>query len=125
MTGEALCCLTRLADHLGLSRLYNKAAEILIRKPWGDDMKLLGNLLGVPVFKQNISKVCELLHDAKRGALYELQVLDLCQGCGMIDTDIADVLDINAMQPAELHILLGILSDERRSSLLLLRKAVS
>ena len=81
MTGEALCCLARLGDHLGLSRLYNKAAEIIIRKPWGDDMKSLCNLLGVPVFKQNIAKVRELLHDARRGALSELQVLELCQGC--------------------------------------------
>lgn len=88
-------------------------------------MKSLCNLLGVPVFKQNIAKVRELMHDARRGALSELQVLELCQGCGMMDTDIADILDMTVMQPAELHILLGILSDEKRSWLLLLRKAVS
>lgn len=51
MPGEGLYSLAKLGDHLGLSTLYNKAAEILIHKPWQGRMKLLGNLLGVPVFK--------------------------------------------------------------------------
>ena len=77
----------------------------------------LGNLLEVPIFRQNTVKMRELLHHAKRGALSE--------SCGMTEADIADVLDVHIMQPAELHALLEILSDERRTSLLLLRKAVS
>lgn len=51
MPGEGLYSLAKLGDHLGLSTLYNKAAEILIHKPWQGRIKLLGNLLGVPVFK--------------------------------------------------------------------------
>jgi hypothetical protein len=85
----------------------------------------LGDLLEVPIFRQNTVKMRELLHHAKRGALSELQVLELSESCGMTEADIADVLDVHIMQPAELHVLLEILSDERRTSLLLLRKAVS
>ena len=123
MTGEALCCLARLGDHLGLPTLYDAAAEHLIQKPWEENMISLGNLLEVPIFRQ--IKVRELLHHAKRGALSELQVLELSESCGITEVDIADVLDVNTMQPAELHVLLEILIDERRTSLLLLRKAVS
>ena len=83
----------------------------------------LCDLLEVPIFRQ--IKVRELLHHAKRGALSELQVLELSESCGITEVDIADVLDVNTMQPAELHVLLEILIDERRTSLLLLRKAVS
>ena len=123
MTGKALCCLARLGDHLGLPTLYDTAAEHLIQRPWEENMISLCDLLEVPIFRQ--IKVRELLHHAKRGALSELQVLELSESCGITEVDIADVLDVNTMQPAELHVLLEILIDERRTSLLLLRKAVS
>jgi len=49
MTDEALCCLARLGDRLGLSTLYNKAAQHLIQAPWEKNMMSLSKLLEVPV----------------------------------------------------------------------------
>jgi len=38
MTGDALICLAKLADHLGLSSLLETAAEALIKLPWAKNM---------------------------------------------------------------------------------------
>ena len=79
MTGDALTCLAKLADHLGLSSLLETAAEALIKLPWEENMSHLLELLQMSLYKRETDRRDQLLHHPKRGAYTELQLLDLLQ----------------------------------------------
>ena len=125
MTANALLCIVSFGDHLGLTALVDSAAEELIQRSWLDHMPHLKQLLQFPYFIQSLERVNKLLHHAKRGAYTELQVLELLELCKLPEDDIAAVLSIPAMQPAELHTLLGILTNGAHPSTVLLHKAVT
>ena len=125
MTSYALLCAVELGDHLGLTALVDSAAEELIQRSWLDHMPQLKQLLQIPYFTQNLDRVNKLLHHAKRGAYTELQVLELLELSELPEDDIAAVLSISTMQPAEVHTLLGILTNGTHLSAVLLHKAVT
>ena len=125
MTAKALLCIVSFGDHLGLTALVDSAAEELIQRSWLDHMPHLKQLLQLPYFKQDLDRSNKLLHHAKRGAYTELQVLELLEFCEIPENDVAAVLSIATMQPAEVHTLLGTLTNGRHSSAVLLHKAVT
>ena len=125
MTRDVLLLFAQLGDHLGFTSLIDVAAEGLIQTPWLDHMEHLKQLLQLPYFKQNLDRSNKLLHHAKRGAYTELQVLELLELCELPEDDIAAVLSIPTMQSAEVHTLLGILTDGTHSLSVLLHKAVT
>ena len=88
-------------------------------------MPQLKQLLQLPYFTRNLSRINKLLHHAKRGAYTELQVLELLELCELSEDDIAAVLSIPTMQPAEVHTLLGILTNGTHLPSVLLQKAVT
>ena len=125
MSSYALLCIAELGDHLGLTALLDSAAEELIQRSWLDHMSHLKQLLQLPYFTQNLERINKLLHHSKRGAYTELQVLELLELSELPEDDIAAVLSIPTMQPAEVHTLLGILTSGRHASVVLLHKAVT
>ena len=125
MTANALLCIVSFGDHLGLTALMDSASEELIQRSWLDHMPHLKQLLQLPYFIQNLERVNKLLHHAKRGAYTELQVLELLEFCELPENDFAAILSIATIQPAEVHTLLGTLTNGRHSSTGLLHKAVT
>ena len=125
MTRDVLLLFAQLGDHLGFTPLIDVAAEGLIQTQWLDHMEHLKQLLQLPYFNQHLDRSNKLLHHAKRGAYTELQVLELLELCKLPEDDIAAVLSIPTMQPAEVHTLLGILTTGRHPSAVLLHKAVT
>ena len=123
MQGHALYCLAQLADHLGLSALLEAAAEALIKQPWEHNMKQLSSMLQITLYREDTSKRNRLLHHPQRGAYTELQVLELVESLDVADSDCAAAVDLERLQPAELHVLLAVLADAEHGSTLL-RKAV-
>ena len=117
MTAHPLSCLAKLADHLGLSSLLASAAEALIKLPWERNIGRLNRLLLRSVYKADTVERNRLLHHPQRGAYTELQVLAFSHA----DIDrpwstCASVIDLESLQPNELHALLGILVDNPKSS---------
>ena len=125
MTPDALLMVAVLGDHLGLTSIVNIAAEELIQTSWITHIYYMKLLVQLPYFNQNLDRINKLLHHAKRGAYTELQVLGLLELCKLPEDDIAAVLSIPTMQPAEVHILLGILTTGRHLPSVLLHKAVT
>ena len=125
MTRNALLSVGQLGDHLGLTSLVEIAAEELIQMFWTNDMQCLKQILHLPYFKHHLDRINKLVHHAKRGAQTELQVLELMELCELPEDDIAAVLSISTMQPAEVHTLFGILTNGRHPSSVLLHKAVT
>lgn len=125
MEGELLHELIKLADDLGLSSLLEAAAEALIKLPWQQqNMNWLNNLLQLSVYSSDIDKCNQLLHHPQRGAYTELQALQLLEQLGISRADCAPLLDLQGMQPAELHSLLAVLVNSEEDSGALLRAAV-
>ena len=125
MDGHAVYCLVTLADHLGLSSLCEAAAEAFIRLPWEDNMAHFKVVLNLPVYKKNSQKLYSLLHHPQRGAFTELQVLQVLEDCAVAQSVIACCgLDWETLRPAELHTILGILSQPKRPPGILLQRAV-
>lgn len=124
MSGQALLCLTMLGDYLGLSKLCNEAVDALIQKPWVDNMHRIAQISAMPKYQHDIAKMRELLHHLKRGAYSELQVLELLEMINTSENNIAAILSMDTMQPAELDTLLGILVNDVHDLGILLRKAV-
>ncbi len=125
MTDKALVCFARLGDHLGLSAIVTAAAKELVKLPWHNNLYRLAVFLQMPVYKHKQEKLIELLHHPQRGAYSELQVLQLLESLSYDDADIAAVVQLDIMQPAELKVLLGILvSVEHSAQGMLLHKAV-
>ena len=125
MTPDALMFVAELGDHLGLTSLVKDAADELIQASWVVHMQHLKQILQLPYFNQNLDRINKLLHHAKRGACTELQVMELLELCELSEDDIAAVLSIPTMQAAEVHTLLGILTNGRRLSAVLLHTAVT
>ncbi len=125
MTAHGLSCLAKLADHLGLSSLLAAAAEALIKLPWHKNTGQLNSLVLTSVYKADTAKRYKLLHHPQRGAYTELQILELSHAS--IDSPgstCASAIDLESLQPNELHALLGILVDNPGSSDALLRSAL-
>ena len=125
MTPDALLFVAELGDHLGLTGIVNTAAEELIQASWMDRMDHMKQLLQLPYFNQHLDRINKLLHHADRGACTELQVLELLELCKLSEDDIAAVLSIPTMQPAEVHTLFGILTNGEHCPSVLLHKAVT
>ena len=124
MSGPAVLCLTELADYLGLSNLFDEAVAALMQLPWVDNMHRIAQILAMPQFQQNAVKMSDVLHHPRRGAYSEVQVLELLEMINTSDTNIAAILDMDTMQPAEMDTLLGILVNKVHDPGMLLRKAV-
>ncbi len=77
MRSDALLCLAKLADHLGLSSLLETAAEAFIKLPWEENMLHLDKLLQMSSYKRDTDRRDKLLHHPQRGAYTELQLLGL------------------------------------------------
>ena len=116
MTGDALLCLAKLADHLGLSSLLETAAEALIKLPWEENMLCLNDLLQMSSYKRDTDRRDKLLHHPKRGAYTELQILDLLKAANTPWSDCASAIDLESLQPSELHALLRVFADEEWES---------
>ena len=116
MKGDALLCLAKLADHLGLSSLVETAAEALIKLPWEKNILRLNELLQMTLYKREADRHDKLLHHPQRGAYTELQLLDLLKAANTFWSDCASVIDLESLQPSELHALLGVFSDEEWDS---------
>lgn len=112
MTGDALLCLAKLADHLGLSSLLETAAEALIKLPWEENMLYLNHLLQVSLYKRDTDRRDKLLHHPQRGAYTELQLLGLLKAVDTPRRNCASAIDLESLQPSELHALLGVFADE-------------
>lgn len=123
MEAEGLCCLAQLADHLGLSCLLDTAAEWLIQMPWHKNMSLLSDLLKLSVYMADTDKRTKLLHHPKRGACTELQVLAVLENISIPRADCASTLELQRLQPAELHGLIAALVDSEEGPGPLLRAA--
>ena len=123
MTDEAVLSLAQLGDHLGLSTMCDDAVDALIQRPWAKNMHRIAQILAMPRFQQDVAKTDRLLHHPKRGALTELQVLELLEMVNMVESSITTVLNMDIMQSAELDTLLGILVDAEYPPEML-RKAV-
>lgn len=123
MDAEGLCCLAQLADHLGLSCLLDTAAERLIQMPWHKNMPLLSHLLKLSVYMADTDKRTKLLHHPKRGACTELQVLAVLESISIPRADCASALELQKLQPAELHGLIAALVDSEEDPGPLLRAA--
>ena len=67
--------------------------------------------------------LCQLLHLGQRGALLELQVLELLDLVLLPEEDVVFVLDLYCLQPAELQLLLNILTHEAQLPVKLLQAA--
>ena len=125
MTAHALSCLAKLADHLGLSSLLAAAAEALIKLPWEKNMGRLNKLLLMSVYKADTAKPNRLLHHPQRGAYTELQLLGLLHAAIYSpESTCASAIDLEGLQPNELHALLGMLVDNPGSSDALLCSAL-
>ena len=122
MPAHTLYCLAKLAVHLGLSCLLAAAAEALIKLPWEKNMGRLNRLLLMSVYKADTAKLNKLLHHPQRGAYTELQLLDLFHTA--FGGTCASAIDLERLQPDELHALLGILVDSQGSSDALLLSAL-
>lgn len=109
MTGQAVLCLAKLGDCLGLCELLNNAVDALTQKPWVDNMHRIAQIVAMSMFQQDVAKIDEFLHHPRRGAYTELQVLELLEMADMPQNSIVAVLKMDRMQPAELDTLLGIL----------------
>jgi len=116
MTGDALLCLAKLADHLGLSSLLETAAEALIKLPWEKNILRLNELLQMTLYKRDTDRRDKLLHHSQRGAYTELQLLDFLKAANTPWSDCASVVDLESLQPSELHALLGVFADEEWDS---------
>lgn len=121
MSDKALTCLTKLGDHLCLPAIVTAAAEAIVKLPWEDNMHRLTDVIQMPVYQHHQQKLIELLHLPQRGAYSELQVLQLLEHLSYSEADIAAVVQVDIMQPAELHALMGILvnADHGKPSMLL------
>ena len=88
-------------------------------------MDLLQDGIQMPVYQQHQQKLIELLHLPQRGAYSELQVLQLLEHLSYSEADIAAVVQVDIMQPTELHVLMGILvNPDHGKPSMLLHKAV-
>ena len=116
MTGDALICLAKLADHLGLSSLLETATEALSKLPWEKNMLHLNELLQMSLNKRETDRRDKLLHHPKRGAYIELQILELLKAANTPWSDCASAVDVESLQPSELHALLGVFADEKWDS---------
>jgi len=116
MSSKMLVCLARLGDHLGLSALGSAAAEHIVQLPWQVNMLALAAVLQTSFYKHRQDKLSELLHHAHRGAYSELQVLQLLESMSCEEADIAAIVQIDMLQPAELQILLAILVNPEHST---------
>ncbi|DBB18067.1 TPA: hypothetical protein ACH3X3_003056 [Trebouxia sp. C0006] len=58
----------------------------------------------------------KLLHHPQCGAYTELQILDLLKAANTPWSDCASVIDLESLQPSELHALLGVFADEEWDS---------
>lgn len=119
-----LLSLAKLGDHLGLAALCETSAEALVQFPWESSISQLAEVIQMPVYKLDAGKKDKLLHNAKRGAYSEIQVLELLEHIGTPESEIAQTLQIASMQPAELHVLVRILSSPDRTPGPLLQIAV-
>ena len=125
MTDKVLTCLAKLGDHLGLPAIVTAAAEELVKLPWENNMQRLADIIQMPVYQNHQQKLVELLHLPGRGACTELQVLQLLENMNFEEADIAAVVQVDIMQPAELQVLMGILTNAGHSrTSMLLHKAV-
>ncbi|KAA6426970.1 MAG: hypothetical protein FRX49_03294 [Trebouxia sp. A1-2] len=111
MTGDALICLAKLADHLGLSSLLETAAEALIKMPWEENTLHLNELLQMSLYERDTARRDKLLHHPKRGAYTELQLLELLNAANTPWSGCISAIDLEGLQPSELHALLGIFGD--------------
>ena len=116
MTGDALICLAKLADHLGLLSLLETAAEALIKLPWEKIMLCLNHLLQTSLYQRDTDRRDKLLHHPQRGAYTELQLLDLLKAANVPWSDCACAVDVEGLQPSELHALLGSFADKKWDS---------
>ena len=85
-------------------------------------MGRLNRLLLMSVYKADTAKLNKLLHHPQRGAYTELQLLDLFNTA--FGGTCASAIDLERLQPDELHALLGILVDSQGSSDALLLSAL-
>ena len=117
-----------LADHLGLSSLVEEAAEDLARQPWWDEdykiMPKLGVILQMAPYKQDAGKRYNLLHQADRGAVTELQVLELLDSMGCHEDEILSTVHMKGLKSAEISALLAAIVSRSKHSYQLLRAAV-
>ncbi len=116
MKGYSLLCLAKLADHLGLSSLLETAAEALIKLPWEGNMLCLSHLLRLSLYKRDTDRRDKLLHHPKRGAYSELQILELLKAANTPCSNCASAVDLESLQPSELHALLGMFADKHWDS---------
>ncbi len=116
MTGDALICLAKLADHLGLSSLLGTAAEALMKLPWEKNMLRLNELLHMSLYKRDTDRRDKLLHHPQRGAYTELQLLGLLKALNLPWSKCASAIDLESLQPSELHALLGIFVNKNGGS---------
>lgn len=110
--------LGKLGDHLGLSRLCEAAANHIIRLPWHylTTRSFVKQVLEIPFFANSNARSHSLLHHPSRGAVCELHLLDLLQGAGIDEANIASLVDVQYMSDGELRTLLGIPATEEYKS---------
>lgn len=79
-------------------------------------MLWLKYLLRLSLYKRNTDRRDELLQHPKRGAYTELQILELLQAANTPWSNCASAIDLESLQPSELHVLLGVFADEKWDS---------
>ena len=99
MTCTALVSVAQLGDCLGLARLIESAAEILVQWPWSDNMESLAAICSLDHVHDR-ALLRELLHHPNRGAVIQLQVLELLNCIVMPEEDVVFVLNLEKMQAA-------------------------
>ena len=125
MNSHELLCLAKLGDHLGLTPLCEHAAELFIKLPWETNyLHGLKSILELSLYRWDHKRLDSLLHHPQRGAFTELQVLEVLESCNTAEADIAAIVRMDRLQPAEFQTLLGILVNLQHAPGILLAKAV-
>ena len=102
--------VANLADHLGMTSLCQFAADAIVRCPWTNGLSDLAAVHLLSPYADNNTAWYNLLHHVNRGAYTELQLLEFLENYHVCEEEIASVLQLDQMQPAEIQMLLSILS---------------
>ena len=124
MDADALLCIVKLAEHLGLRKLFDTAACLMVEFDWSHKQSISELVL----FLQSVDKgfLQKVLHNPKRLALSELEVLEILEDTGFDEKDIADLVNVDIMHPLELKVLMEILlNKEHDGQTLLMRKVMA
>ena len=108
LNAEGLLSLMKLGDHIGNPNLVEHAAETLIKRRWHDNYKALIALVK-DLHCTELPQLKKLLHHSDRGAVSELEVVELAEHAKLSEDAVAALIDLEVMQAVEVDVLLAIL----------------